>query len=305
MALLLAGTTSAWGQGAAAGSYFGQKPPGEIPVAFASEFLAERYGFVTRIAFSPDGTECCFTVTDATFSQFRLMITQCEAGRWTVPVVAPFTHAHARSLEPFFSKNGRKLYFSSDGEASSPTNKRDLWMTERKSEGWSEPERLPSPINSEYNELFLSQAADGTVYFLSNRPGGHGGFDVYRTRQEPGQPLKVENLGAPVNSPADEWDPCIAPDGRFLVFVSGRPGGHGGADLYVSFDDERGGWTVPVNLGEGFNTPANEFTPSFSPDGRFLFFSRLSPQGGDVYWVSTTAIERLNPLPKIGPPPAH
>lgn len=277
----------------ARGPYFGQTPPGEVPEVFAPELLSARYRFVARIAFSPDGTECCFTVTDATFSKPQLLFTRREGDVWTIPAAPPFTIGRAISLEPFFSKDGQKLYFSSDGEPSSPTNKRDLWVTERTPEGWSEPSRLPPPINSDYRELFFSQAADGTVYFVSNRPGGLGGFDLYRTRQEPGQPLRAENLGSPLNSPDDEWDPCIAPDGSFLAFASTRPGGRGGSDLYVSFNDGQGGWTVPVNLGEGFNTPADEYAPSLSPDGRFLFFTRHDGKRGDVHWVATKVLERF------------
>jgi len=287
----------------ARGPYFGQKPPGETPEIFAPELLSARYGFVARLAFSPDGTECCFTVTDATFSKPRLLFTKREGDVWTIPAAPPFTLGRATSHEPFFSKDGQKLYFSSDGEPSSPTNKRDLWVTERTPEGWSEPSRLPPPINSDYRELFFSQAADGTVYFVSNRPGGLGGFDLYRTRQEPGQSLRVENLGASLNSPDDEWDPCIAPDGSFLVFASTRPGGRGGSDLYVSFNDGHGGWTDPINLGEKINAPDDEYAPALSLDGQFLFFSRHNGKRCDVMWVRADVLERFRSEPGMSAVP--
>lgn len=275
------------------GPYFGQKPPGEKPEIFAAELLSARYGFVARIAFSPDGTECFFTVTDATFSRPRIFGTQRHGDIWSEPIVAPFTLGHVSSNEPFFSPDGTKLYFSSDESGKSATNRRDIWVVERTPQGWGNLRRLPPPLNSEYTELFFSQAVDGTIYFISNRPGGLGGFDLYRTRQEPGQPMRIENLGAPLNSPDDEWDPCIAPDGSFLVFASTRPGGRGGSDLYVSFNDGHGGLTAPLNLGGDLNSPADEYAPSLSPDGRFLFFTRHDGKRGDIYWVAATVLERF------------
>jgi Tol biopolymer transport system component len=166
-------------------------------------------------------------------------------------------------------------------------------VVERTPQGWGNLQRLPPPLNSDYTELFFSQAADGTIYFISNRPGGLGGFDLYRARPQPGQPLWVENLGAPLNSPDHEWDPCIAPDQSFLVFGSTRPGGRGGSDLYVSFANGPDRWTAPVNLGDGINSPADEYAPVLSPDGRFLFFTRHDGKRGDIYWVATQVLDRF------------
>jgi len=281
----------------AKGSYFGQPPPGEIPIPFAPAFLSAHYSFVARIAFSPDGNECFFTVTDATFSRPQILQTRRQGDAWSTPVVAPFTQNHVKSNEPFFSPDGNRLYFSSDEDGKSPTNRRDIWRVERTPEGWSHLQRLPSPLNSGYTELFFSQSADGTAYFISNRPGGLGGFDLYRSFSLPDQTVRVEHLDAPLNSSADEWDPCIAPDGRFLVFCSTRPGGLGGSDLYLSFTDGHGGWMPPVNLGEGFNSAADEYAPSLSPDGRFLFFTRHDGKRGELYWVRTSALERFRVRP--------
>jgi hypothetical protein len=166
-------------------------------------------------------------------------------------------------------------------------------MVERTPQGWSEPKRLPPPINSDFTEFFFSQAADETAYCCSDRPGGIGALDLYRVRQEPGQPARAENLGAPVNTKYYTGDPCIAPDGRCLVFAAGRPDGRGGMDLYVSFDNGQGGWTVPVNLGLGFNTPADEYAPALSPDGQFLFFARHNGKRCDVMWVRADVLERF------------
>ncbi len=276
----------------ARGPYFGEPPPGVVPVLFAPGFLAPRFGFAARIAFSPDGRECFVTAADPQFSRPKIWVTELRGDTWTEPAVAPFTTGHFRSNEPFFSPDGNRLYFSSDPDGKSATNRRDIWMVERTPAGWSHLQRLPAPLNSEFTELFFCQAASGTSYFISNRPGGLGGFDLYRARANPDRSLRVENLGAPLNSAANEWDPCVAPDESFLVFASERPGGRGGSDLYVSLADGRGGWTAPCNLGDSFNSPGDEYAPSLSPDGRQLFFTRYDGKRGEVYWVAASALGR-------------
>ena len=280
---------------AAIGPYFGQTPPGTNPVVFAPGILSLTGRFEGHLAFSPDGKECYFSVTDSGYSYGHLLCTtQDVSGVWSPQVLVPFLTSQDKG-EPLFSQDGNKLYFTGK------TNGQwDFYTADRTPQGWTNATALPSPINSANNEWCLSQATNGTFYFASGRPGGLGGLDLYRTRRVEGQPLQVVNLGATVNSGADDADPCIAPDERFLIFYSLRGGG-GGADLWACFNNRKGGWTTPVNLGSRFNTSSDEFGTSLSPDGQYLFFVRQQYLGssGDVYWVSVAAIDNLNPLPTI------
>ncbi|MBI2841478.1 MAG: PD40 domain-containing protein [Acidobacteria bacterium] len=273
-------------------AYFGQNPPGERPERFAPGILSAA-PFLERLAFSPDGKECFFTVGTADYSANSLFLTRYENGAWTPQAPAPFTAGFERSGEPFFSPDGKRLYFTAQAKDSG--SRMDIWMVDRTAQGWGTPIRLPSPINSNANEFCFSRVQDGTMYFLSNRSGAP---QVYRAREQPDQSLQAELVPAPVLSIGTfEGDPCVAPDGRFLVFYSGRAGGFGAVDLYASFPDGRGGWTSPVNLGPGFNTEAEEFGATLSPDGKCLFFVRHSMQKGEIYWVSTTAIDNVRPAP--------
>jgi Tol biopolymer transport system component len=270
------------------GPYFGQTPPGTNPVVFAPGILSMPNRLEARIAFSPDLKECYFTVTDSTFSNPRLYYTTCVNGTWTSQQLTPFLPGSSKN-EPFFSADGNKLYFTSNANGT-----RDLWVVQRTAQGWGTPQVLPSPINSNsYMEYFYSETTDGTVYFVSTRPG-KGGTDLWRTR--PGLPLQVENLGAPVNTGNFEYDPCVAPDGSWLIFCANRFGGNN-FDLYASRSNGSGGWTTPVSMdtfGAGYNTSASEYGPSFSPDGRYLFFVRNNNgQTGDVFWVLNPFAPRL------------
>jgi Tol biopolymer transport system component len=283
----------------APGAYFGLKLPGETPEVFAPGIISTPGRSIGHLAMSPDATECYFTVFDGVYAHTRIFFTRYENGAWTQQ--APVTFAGGReSMEPLFSRDGNRLYFGVRNSSGGRSDV-DFWTVKRASRGqeWSDPQPLPAPFNSPKDEYALAQTADGTMYFASEREGGHGGLDIYRTVAKPGQPLQVENLGAPVNSEFNEADPGVSPDGHTLVFYStpNRPGvTSNSADLFICFDNGHGGWTTPVSVGEGFNTAGDEYAATFSHDGRVLFFARFDGKHGDVYWVSTSALERFRKL---------
>ena len=92
------------------------------------------------------------------------------------------------------------------------------------------------------------------------------------------------NLGAAINTAANDQHPTISKDGLTLIFVSDRPGGFGDMDLYVSQRDSLDGlWGLAVNLA-ALNTPLREFAPELSTDGHWLYFHRPGVCGlADIY----------------------
>jgi hypothetical protein len=152
---------------------------------------------------------------------------------------------------------------------------------------------LAAPVTSGFNEWGGSLTADGTLYFCSERPGGFGHADMYRAVTAPGGEVTVENLGAGLNSSQNDGDPCIAPDGSYLIFSSSRSGGLGQSDLYVSYN-QGGAWTTPRNLGPAINTSWIEDWPSISPDGKYLFFNRrrayVTTTQTEIWWVDARAV---------------
>jgi Tol biopolymer transport system component len=95
------------------------------------------------------------------------------------------------------------------------------------------------------------------------------------------------NLGPNVNSTSNEFTPTLSRDGLSLFFVSNRPGGFGGNDIWIaqrpSTDAD---WGTPQNLGPNINTPFTEGAPSLSIDGHQLYFHSNRPGGFggmDVY----------------------
>jgi hypothetical protein len=264
--------------------YFGQTLPAETPVIFAPDVLNPLSEFVETTAFSLDGTLFFAGVGNADYSGGKLYYSKLVNNVWTSFAEAPFISDFVFSNEPVFSADGKSLIFTGK---KATTDNMDLWIVTYTNNTWDVPVKLPSPINSDANDFRGSYMTDGTFYFTSNRSGMN---QVYKSKS----PISaVELLGAPVNTRAYEGDPCIAPDGHFLIFHSGRAGGIGRTDLYVSFKNEQGSWGTPINLGPKFNTPGDEYGAHLSSDGKYLFFTRHTPQGNSIFWVSISAIEKL------------
>jgi Tol biopolymer transport system component len=103
------------------------------------------------------------------------------------------------------------------------------------------------------------------------------------------------NLGPSVNSPENEFDPCISVDGLELYFNSYRSGGLGNADIWVATRRTRtDAWGAPVNLGATVNSPDHENSPNISTDGLSLYFcsDRSGGCGGRDVYVTTRKTKR-------------
>jgi Tol biopolymer transport system component len=141
-----------------------------------------------------------------------------------------------------------------------------------------------SELNTASTDGCPHESVNGrTLYFASNRPGGLGGLDIMvATRSSKHAPWGAPvNLGAPVNSAADDFCPTPTKSGH-LYFVSAGHGGCGSSDIFVT-RRRSGAWSAPVNLGCQVNSSAAEASPSLVKERRYraLYFSSTR-DGGDM-----------------------
>lgn len=212
-------------------------------------------------AFTPDGRTLYFVRSTPEFTHWTIYVTHFVEGHLSSPSVAPFSGTY-RDADPFITSDGRQLYFISDRPTDSQTRQdMDIWVMDRTENGdWGAPRNLGAPVNSPGYEWFPIVTSSGAIYFGSDRPGGFGNTDLYRARWGEAGFSAPENLGPHVNSEAEEYEGCIAPDESFLVFMAaGRPDGAGGGDLYLSYHKE-GAWTPARNLGAAINGPGLEIS---------------------------------------------
>ncbi len=298
------------------GKYLGQQPPGSTPELFAEGVVSTRNN-ERDAAFSPDGSEFYYSLKGPSF--FTIIRVRREGDRWLPPEVAPFSGRY-QDLEPCFSPDGRRLYFVSNRplEGRGEPKDFDIWFVERQGVTWGEPQNIGAPVNSEKNEFYPSFSDDGTLYLTAAYRNSLGGEDIFAARRQGDRFLPPENLGPAVNTEGGEFNSFVAPDGSFLIFTTtGRGSGSGGGDLWVSFRKDDGGWAEAQNMGESINSPALDYCPSLSPDGKYLFFTSLrsdygaySPVpltyteilkglagprngNGDIYWVNAAVIDSL------------
>ncbi|MDA3883165.1 MAG: OmpA family protein [Bacteroidales bacterium] len=167
----------------------------------------------------------------------------------------------------------------------------DIYITEFDGRTWSKPQNIGEAINSKYWESQPSLSADGkTLYFVSNRPGGHGKKDMWVSKQTDIGWTPPKNLGEPVNTSGNDESPFIHADGVTLYFASDGHSGVGKSDLYKSTLKDAKHWTTPQNLGYPINTHTAELRIIVNASGEKAYFSsdRYTSLGGqDIYMFDT------------------
>ena len=253
------------GAGQFTGELLGQPPPGDQPEIFAEGVIS--FGYHEHdLTISPSGDEIFFVTSSGIHDYYAIIRVALENGRWGQPEIASFSGSGTDST-PAFSADGRVLYFSSrrprtpGGE---PRGDSDIWMVEKAAGGWGEPVNLGPEVNSDWNELYPSATADGSLFFQYYEESGSES-DFYVSRRANGDLGQPEKLAEPLNTEGYESALWVAPDETFALFQSIRLGGHGGVDLYVSYREESGGWSEPLNLGRRISS---ETCPSKVPPVR-------------------------------------
>lgn len=145
-------------------------------------------------------------------------------------------------------------------------------------------------VSTRADELRATRSADGRrLVWASNREGGAGGWDLWQATWQESRWTDARPL--PFGTAADEVDPFLSADGRWLYFASNREGGHGGFDLYRAALLDDGGFGPAQNLGATINGADDERSPALrEDDGSLLLASnRGGGAGGWDLWSARRA----------------
>ena len=148
---------------------------------------------------------------------------------------------------------------------------------------WAEP--TPLYFNDKhFSNGQATLSPDGKImYFASDRPGGYGGTDIYKSvKGLDGRWSAPENLGPKINSEGNEMFPFYDAKGGYLFFSSNGWPGLGGLDVFVTKIKRDGGYTKPQNLGAPINSNRDDFGFVFKQDGSgFVSSNRAGGKGDD------------------------
>lgn len=131
------------------------------------------------------------------------------------------------------------------------------------------------PFNTSNNEGMATWVRNNKKLFFTacNRIDSLRGCDLWEGSFVEGKPSELKPLPGFLNSDNWESQATISCDGRTIFFASNQPGGFGGTDIWKSQLDEKGNWSIPINLGPNINTQGDEEAPFITNDGNTLYFS--------------------------------
>ena len=164
----------------------------------------------------------------------------------------------------------------------------NIFISQYKKGRWAKVEPVKKPVNSSWNETHASMSPDGKImYFTSNRKGGEGDLDIYRSMLQGDSWSNPQNLGPEINTPYNEDTPFVSGDGKVLYFSSEGHQGMGGYDIfrYDFAKPEKGA----VNMGYPINTTDNNlfYVPGGNDTSAYYAFSGPDTYGGrDIYQIA-------------------
>ncbi len=204
---------------------------------------------------------------------------------------------------PAFSKDGKTMILArgNNGKRKGGVDV-DLYIS-RLGDGnaWSQPLRLPISDSTAWDGSPAFSADGKTLYFASNRAGGAGGIDLYRTSIDAsGRFSRPVNMGRDINTPGDEMFPYVAQNAKLYFASDGHPG-LGKLDVFVA--TRSGGVTRVENMGQPINSPADDFGLIYTtPTEGFMASNRSGGKGDDDIYFFQEGVAPGTPTITQTPP---
>ncbi len=280
------------------------------PVRFSKQLNTKFHESTST--FSADGNTVYFTRNNFTEKKYKssknginkLKIYRSKKGKdeWGEAEELPFNDDEFATAHPTLSRDGKKLYFVSDRPGTIGLS--DIWVVDVIEDGsFSEPENLGRPINTEGRESFPFISDTGILYFASDGHPGLGGFDIFVSAPSSEQ-VTVLNVGAPINSPSDDFAFIVKDSSKTGFFSSSRKRGMGSDDIYKFTQEELpeptcdvviAGTITDVNTGDALLDATVQL---LSLDNKVLAETEVNGQGKYSFdgVCSTRYIVRANEL---------
>lgn len=185
---------------------------------------------------------------------------------------------------PAILPDGSSIIFvrSNDGKKKNGVET-EIYSTDMRDGEWQQPKIISTISDSRYWETSPALSPDGKIlYFASNRKGGYGGVDLYKSiwSDSLGTWDKPKNMGKEINTAGNEMFPYQRNDGRFFFASDGHPG-LGGLDIFALFKDTVTKETSIINLGMNINGPSDDFGITYKDKSTGYFTSNRSEGKGD------------------------
>jgi tetratricopeptide (TPR) repeat protein len=143
---------------------------------------------------------------------------------------------------------------------------------------WSKPTSISPFINTNGNEATISLTPDGQTLIIYKDVGDGKSGDIYYSSFDGRDWTIPQRYGSNLNTEYWETHACLSRDGQTLYFVSDRPGGLGGRDIYRCVKLPNGQWSLATNVGAPINTPYDEDGPFLGADGVTFYFASSGDQ---------------------------
>ncbi|MEP2024378.1 MAG: OmpA family protein [Reichenbachiella sp.] len=191
------------------------------------------------ISMSKDGNTVVFAKGNSGKSsganEVNLYFTRYRNGKWQTPRPLSINGQDTWDSTPALSPDGKTLFFSSNREGG--FGGLDIYTASLNRRGrWVDVRNMGENVNTPGNEIFPYVGGTGKLYFSSDGWPGFGGLDIFEATRESGQ-MKLENLGSPINSNADDFGLFLFNPSRGF-FTSNRKGGKGDDDIYTFVNDD-------------------------------------------------------------------
>ena len=203
-----------------------------------------------------------------------------DKGKWSKPeAIASGLNTAYDEGACCFAPDGREMYLTQCVTDASAPRYAQIVTSSRSDAAWGKPNPLELTKDTLSTYAHPAVSPDGEwLYFVSDMPGGVGGYDIWRVRITAAGLGGVENLGEPINTQGDEMFPTFRPNGD-LYFSSNGHVGMGGLDIYIAKVDKKTRQYKVTHPGYPLNSEADDFGMTFEGPHNRGFFSSNRKDG--------------------------